>query len=316
MCRMRPSIKRFVQGMIALLAWVIASLAIPAAAAESPAFELPPIGDPAAPEHHPGKIVWVDLATPDLATAERFYGSLFGWQFKLIRAGRTEYAIAMLGGRAVGGLLQRPIPSGEKRQTAWLTFIATRDVAAASQAAVAHGGKTLLPPKVYAGRGTQTVLSDAQGAVFALLASSSGDPPDYLAEPGEWIWSSLLTTDPAPSADFYKAVFAYDVVELPSDDDAQHLILSSDDYARAGVHSLPAGHRHPHWLNFIRVTDATESAARARALGGQVVVEPYLDRHGGKVAVIKDPLGAPVGLMEWTQSDSKAEPGSKAESNQ
>jgi len=44
------------------------------------------------------------------------------------------------------------------------------------------------------------------------------------------------------------------------------------------------------------------------ALGGKVLVEPHMDRHGGQVAVIADPSGAPLGLMEWTDTDSKVEP--------
>jgi uncharacterized protein len=299
--------ERVLQAIIIALLWAAALLPMAAASAATP-FELPAIGDAASPEHHPGKIIWADLATPDLVTAERFYGSLFGWQFKTIHAGGADYSVAMLDGRAVGGLFQRAAPAGEKRQSAWLTFIAVRDVEAANRAAVAHGAKDLAPPKTYAGRGTQAVLTDPQGAVFAVLASASGDAPDYLAQPGEWIWSSLLTGDPARSADFYKNVFGYEVYEAPRDDDAEHVVLASDDYARAGIHTLAPGHRHPHWLNFIRVTDAAQSAARAVELGGRILVEPHLDRHGGQVAVIADPLGAPVGLLEWTDSDSKTEP--------
>ena len=71
-----------------------------------------------------------------------------------------------------------------------------------------------------------------------MLASTSGDPPDYLAAPGEWIWSSVFARDPNQDAGFYKAVFGYDVFDLPSDDGAQHVILSSDDYARAGINTL------------------------------------------------------------------------------
>jgi uncharacterized protein len=271
-------------------------------------FQLPPISDAGRIEHHPGKVVWADLVTPDLAAAERFYGGLFGWTFKTIRAGDADYAVAMFDGRPVAGLFQRAIPAGEQRQSSWLTFIAVRDVAAARRAALAGGAKNVSPPKTYPGRGSQAVFTDPEGAVFAALASSSGDSPDFLAAPGEWIWSSLLTSDPTRSAAFYKAVFGYEVFDMPSDDDAQHVILATDDYARAGVHTLPPGHRHAHWLNFIRVADATQASAQATALGGRILVEPYVDRHGGKVAVIADPLGAPIGVMEWSDTDSKQEP--------
>jgi uncharacterized protein len=271
-------------------------------------FELPPIADAATMEHHAGKVIWADLVTPDLAAAETFYTGLFGWAFQNIHTGNVEYAVATFEGRPVAGLLQKPIPAGEQHQPSWLTFIAVRDVDAFRQNALSHGAKSLSEPRTYPGRGRQAVLADPDGAVFAVLASASGDPPDYLAAPGEWIWSSLLAHDPNRSAAFYKASFGYDVFDMESDDGVEHVILSSDDYARAGIHTLPPGHRHAHWLNFIRVGDAAQSTAQAVALGGKVLVEPHMDRHGGQVAVIADPSGAPLGLMEWTDTDSKVEP--------
>jgi predicted enzyme related to lactoylglutathione lyase len=280
-----------------------------AAAAAQPSFELPALGAAGSAEHHPWKVVWADLVTPDLAAAEKFYGGLFGWTFKRIRAGDSDYAIAMLGDHPVAGLLQRPIPTGDKKQPAWLTFISVRDVDAALRVALAHGAKGLSAAHTYAGRGRQAVLADPSGAVIAVLASKTGDPPDVLAAPGEWIWSSLLTADPARSAAFYKAVVGYDVYDLPSDDDAVHVILSTDDFARAGVHTLaPGGRRHPHWLDFIRVADAAEASRKAVALGGRVLVEPREDRHGGQLAVVADPAGAPIGLMEWSETETSAEP--------
>jgi len=122
-----------------------------------------------------------------------------------------------------------------------------------------------------------------------------------LAEPGQWIWSALLTRDPDAAAGFYQAVFGYDVFPLPTTDGREHLTLASDDYARASVNSLPTeATRPPHWLNFVRVQSTTEAVARVQVLGGQVLVAPRPDRHGGLLAVVADPTGAPFGLMEWT----------------
>jgi predicted enzyme related to lactoylglutathione lyase len=273
-------------------------------------FELPPLNSPASTEHHVGKMVWADLVTPDLAAAERFYGGLFGWTFKTIHTGNSDYAVALLDGRPVGGLFQKVLPSGEQRQSVWLTFIAVRDVEAAKRVALAHGAKVLSDSRSYSARGRQAVLSDPEGAVFAVLASSSGDTPDFLATPGEWIWSSLLCRDPGSEAAFYQEVFSYDVFDLASDDGLEHVILSSDDLARASANALPkdSARRHPHWLNFIRVDSTADVAAKVIALGGRVLVAPHVDRHGGKAAVVADPAGAPFGLMEWTDNDSQAEP--------
>jgi len=283
-----------------VLRWMLVCVLAPCFAA---AASLPTIGGPAPAQHHPGKIIWADLVTSDLLAAEGFYTGLFGWTFATQKSGSVDYAIALHDGRAIGGVLQKPIPAGEHRQPAWLTFIAVRDVDAVNRAAIDAGAKSLASPKSYPGRGRQAVLADPEGAVFAVLASSSGDPPDVLVNEGEWIWTSLLVNDPQASADFYKKVFGYQVFDLPSEDGSVHELLASEDYARVSVNSLPAGgHRHPHWLNFVRVPDAAEAAVKAVTLGGRVLVAPFEDRHGGKIAVVADPMGAPIGVMEWAET--------------
>lgn len=271
--------------------------------------EWPPLGDPKHVEHHLGKMIWADLVTPDLVAAERFYGGLFGWSFEPIHAGALVYAVASIEGRPVGGLLQRTIPVGEQRQSAWLTFFAVRDVDAARRIALKEGAKCLSGPTTYAGRGRQVVLADPEGAVFAALASSTGDPSDFLAVPGEWIWSSLLARDPGRDAAFYQKLFNYEVFDLPDEGGTEHVLFSSDDYARASANTLPGKpwRPHPHWLNFVRVTDVEAAAAKTVALGGRVLVKPHLDRHGGRAAVVADPAGAPIGLMEWSEEDGMRE---------
>jgi len=293
----------------------LASLMVPAlilgsALAHAADFQLPALNSPPSAEHHPGKVIWADLTTPDLAAAEKFYGTLFGWTFQRIRAGEANYAVAMLDGRPIGGILEKTIPAGQHQQSAWLTFLAASDIDGAKRLAVSHGAKALGDIKSYPLRGRQCVLSDPEGAVFALLASSSGDTPDYLPSTGDWIWSSLHAKDAGMEAAFYQNLLGYDVFELPSDDGLEHLILSTDNYARASANDLAQGsaRRHSHWLNFVRVENAAETAAKVVTMGGRVLVEPRPDRHGGMLAVVADPAGAPFGLMEWSEGDTKAEP--------
>jgi predicted enzyme related to lactoylglutathione lyase len=90
------------------------------------------------------------------------------------------------------------------------------------------------------------------------------------------------------------------VFELPAQTGATHLSLASDNYARAGANSLPTSRpdMYPHWLNFFRVDDAVGMTAKAVALGGRVLVEPRVERDGGKVALVADPQGAAFGLLE------------------
>jgi len=269
--------------------------------------ELPPIVQPANGERHPGKMIWADLVTTDLAGAKRFYGALFGWSFRDIPGEERNFSLALLNGEPVGGLIQRAIQPGSPRQANWLTFISVPDVSEAQRIVLAHGGKVLSAPRTYPQRGRQAVFADPHGAPFAVLQSSSGDPIDVLADPGDWIWSSLLTPDPDKDAAFYQAVFGYEVFDLSNDDGLEHLLLANDDYARVSVNELPprGAKGHPHWLNFIRVLSTTDAAAKVIALGGQILVAPHLDRHGGLIAVAADPAGAPFGLLEWPAATSK-----------
>jgi predicted enzyme related to lactoylglutathione lyase len=299
------------QGLCALLLYAVGAAV--ANAAPGPGVVLPALTDPASGEHHLGKVIWTDLVTPDLNDAKRFYGTLFGWTFREVQ-GDSHYALALLDDRPVAGLFQKPLASKQTQQPAWLTFLAVRDVDAARKATLQHGGKVVSPPHNYPQRGRQALLADPDGAVFAVLAAQGGDPPDYLAAPGEWIWSSLLVKDPQQETAFYKTLFGYDVYDLASAegsaDDAQHYILSTGDTARVGLNALPTDsmRRRPHWLNFVRVMDAAETTKKAIALGGRVLVEPRIDRHGGQLAVLADPSGAPFGIMEWTDTDTQQEP--------
>jgi len=300
--RLGPQIHRLLLAMLLALA--------PASRTRAEPPQLPPIVEPASNEHHVGKVIFVELVTPDLVAAERFYGGLFGWSFRHIEGKGIDYAEATLDDRVVAGLVQRRIAENEHRQPAWLTFIAARDVDAAKDVAVKRGARLLFGPRNLPDRGREAVLADPQGAVFALLASSSGDPPDYLAEPGEWIWSSLITKDPDTDAGFYQTLFDYEVFELSDNPSREHLLLATDGYARASVNPFPVSRPDmlPHWLNFVRVEDAAAASAKAQELGGRVVVEPRPDRHGGKIAVVVDPSGAPFGLLEWSASESKELP--------
>ena len=305
--RKRPDrVGRFLrQGLLA--AFLCVAGAVPTMSAP---LQLPAIVEPAGHEHHLGKIIFVELVTPDLSAAKKFYAGLFGWTFRDIQAGETKYAEAFLDGRPVAGLIHKDVPAGEHRQPAWLSFFAVENVDAAKMVAVQNGAKVLFEPHNVPDRGQEAVFADPQGAVFVVLASSSGDPPDVLATPGEWIWSSLITSDPDADAAFYQKLFNYEVYELPANPGVQHLLLASEDYARASVNTLPVDRpkAHPHWLNYVRVEDAVKMSAKVVALGGRVLVEPQVDRHGGKVAVVADPLGASFGLLEWPDTESKEVP--------
>jgi predicted enzyme related to lactoylglutathione lyase len=162
------------------------------------------------------------------------------------------------------------------------------------------GGKVLAAQQNYPQRGDQAVLADAEGAVFGVIASRRGDPADFLPDPGDWIWLQLLSRDAQAAGEFYRALGGYEV--LKSEERPNSYVLSSEGYARAAVMTLPASRTEvkPSWLPFVRVKSVSDSVARAKELGGKVHIAPKAELFGGRVAVIADPTGAALGIIEWT----------------
>ncbi len=277
--------------------------------AQAAPVSLPPIVTPPNQEQHVGKPVFEELVTPDLAAAEKFYGGLFGWQFQSVPGLAAPYATAMLNGMNVAGLVEKPLPGAEHRQSAWLSFLAVTNVVDSVSVATAQGGRTLMAAHEAPGRGQEALLADPQGAVFGILASSSGNPPDVLAEPGTFIWQSLHAGDPMREAAFYSKLFGYQVFGGPPDGDGQHVLLASETYARASINVIPANYAgHGQWVSYVRVDDAAKAAAKAVTLGGSVLVPARTDRHGGMIAVVADPAGAPIGLFDWPENKTELTP--------
>ena len=113
-----------------------------------------------------GKLIFVQLVTPDIAAAKQFYGELFGWSFRDIRAGGTRYAEAFLDNSLVAEMIQKGVPAGEHRQPAWLSFFAVPNVDAAKRVALQHGAKVLFEPHSVPDRGREAVFRISPGSRF------------------------------------------------------------------------------------------------------------------------------------------------------
>lgn len=273
------------------------------------AADLPPIMDPPTGEYLRGKLVWIDLVTADLAGARRFYGALFGWTFAQPGGRADTYTLAYDDGVPIAGMAQRTPQPAQKRQARWIAYMSVADVAAAANSVVAHGGRLLVPPRQVPARGEMAVLADPDGALFGLINSSSGDPPDFLAAEGDWIWALYQSPDAASAAAFYQDLGGYEVVPRGRLGQAPHFLFVAGGYARASVAEIPAERigLRPEWLYFVRVKNVAESLARVRDLGGRILVEPRADVLDGRLAVITDPSGAPLGIMEWTEADGEGQ---------
>lgn len=266
---------------------------------------LPPLTTISGSPRLPGKFVWADLVTDDVPVARKFYAQLFGWTFQDL----GNYTIAANDERPLCGMFQRPKPADASAKPRWFGYLSVANVSRAEKAVTKAGGKVLAAPQPMPKRGEQAVFTDPEGAVFGVVKSSAGDPPDFLPEPGDWIWVQLLSRDAKRAAAFYRTVGGYQVVENTGTNRLLDYVLTSKGYARATVRTIPraAEQVKPTWLPFVRVKRVTESVAQAQQLGGKVLIEPNPERFDSKVAVIADPTGAAIGLLEWPEGLEKGE---------
>src|SRR5437016_4676900 len=118
---------------------------------------------------------------------------------------------------------------------------------------------------------------------------------DVLA-PGTFCWPELATTDQKAAVAFYRALFGWDLNELPIGPTETYSMFQLRGRPTAAAHTLQPAERQqgipPHWNSYVTVTNADEAAKRAKELGGTIVVPPFDVMDSGRMAVIQDPTGA------------------------
>ncbi len=267
----------------------------------------PPIVDPPTGQHTPGRFVWGDLVTADVAAAAGFYGKVFGWTFETYGGedDRDTYTLALADGLPIGGMVfdQRAM-KGKTPSARWVGLISVGDVKASTAAVTAGGGTVVYAPVMLGERGETAVFKDPEGVVFGVVHSKNGDPADYAGDVNEWYWIDLWTSDVEKAAAFYRSVVGYETLPIADDGPRSGLHLLSGGFARAGIMQKQSKEASSTWLPYIRVADARASAAAAKAAGGKVLLEP-LAMNRATVAIIADPTGAPVGIVQVSTPEAQ-----------
>jgi len=270
--------------------------------AEADPFSVPALSLPANDTHLVGKLVWLDLETTDLPGAKSFYASLFGWTYRDYRSDGVDYTVVLADGKPVAGMVRRPVLNDAEARSAWLPFFSVADLHDTFARALAAHAQVRSEPENLPLRGRQARLLDPQGAVFALVMSSSGDPVDDPTPRalGTWGAPSLLARDPGRDAVFYQELFGYSVLGEPTVRDFDRIRLSVGGHERATVRRLPAGANalQPQWISFVRVVNTADTIRQALKLGGHTVLDSSRDGDGAVTAILGDPTGAAFGVAQ------------------
>ncbi|WP_409462949.1 VOC family protein [Amycolatopsis sp. GA6-003] len=223
-----------------------------------------------------GTPTWIDLTVPDLARAQRFYGSVLGWTF--------DGDHCLLRDLPVAGLRQ-----GTARP-AWTVYFATDDCDRTAKAVAAAGGKLLDHPRDDGDQARVAVAEDPTGARFGLWQGRKLPGARLVNEPSTLMRNDLVTPAPNPARDFYCQVFSF---TLDGNDDLSGVdftfLRRPDGHEIGGIIGDPSASASV-WGTLFLVTDADAAGARAVEHGGEIVEAQ--DSPYGRMVTVKDPFGA------------------------
>ncbi|RBY78297.1 VOC family protein [Geodermatophilus sp. TF02-6] len=238
-----------------------------------------------------GTPCWVDYGASDVDAAKDFYGRLLGWEFT---GGDPEYGgylNATRNGEPAAGLGPLMDPGDSP---GWTTYFSVDD----SQATVARireaGGTVVVEPMEVGPMGTMTIAVDPQGNPFGLWQSGQHTGVRVYNEPGALVWNEAAVDDPAAAREFYSAVFGFTFDEVPGAGGYTTFATGGDPLGGLGGHQpgSPKG-----WATCFSVASTDDAVATVEAGGGKVTTAP-MDTEFGRFAVVEDPWGAPLSVMQ------------------
>lgn len=117
--------------------------------------------------------------------------------------------------------------------------------------------------------------------------------------PGTPCWVDLTTPDVEAAAEFYGALFGWEVPELPdSAEMGGYRRAKKGGRDVAGVYPLMQEGQPSFWGTHIAVEDAEATAAAVQEAGGTMMAEPMDVAGYGHLAVFSDPTGAVFGIWQ------------------
>ncbi|HEX2965604.1 MAG TPA: VOC family protein [Syntrophorhabdaceae bacterium] len=118
---------------------------------------------------HHGMISWQELSTDDPDRSRKFYGDLFGWEYKEFPMEEGEsYWVVKVDGEEIAGIMKMP-PAAGAMPSYWGIYITVDDVDKTVEKAAKLGAQVLVPPTDIPQVGRFATLQEAGGAAFSVI---------------------------------------------------------------------------------------------------------------------------------------------------
>lgn len=240
-----------------------------------------------------GVFIGCDLITHDETKASAFYTELLGWRERRIEIKGGQYRVFHHDEMPIAGMM--PLPADRSTPPHWLVHISVSELEQAKRRVIELGGRVIVPEIEMSGTGRFAVVADPDGALLAIhqSAEESGHRPSP-AGPGHFCWYEVAVRRVEETKNFYRQLFNWGHKVLPqaAAGDA-YTVFSQAGNDVAGLMKIPAGAPYPpHWLAYIESADLETSVAKAKSLGGAILLPiTEISNNMGSFAVLQDPTG-------------------------
>ena len=237
-----------------------------------------------------GTFVWHEQVSADPKQAQAFYTKLYGWEAEVWKPGEFDYAMISSGGGMHGGFAtaQEGAPPPH-----WLGHVHVASVDETVAKATSAGGRVAYGPMDMPEVGRFAIIVDPQGAFLAAY-EPAGEGPQH---GGVFVWDELGTSDVEAAKRFYGEVFGWTTRDMGAEYGG-YSTFQRGESDLGGVMALPDSSMPPQWVPYVFSDDVDATVAKAKELGGAVVVEPMDVPAVGRIAVLRDPQGAVFGLFK------------------
>ncbi|MGE0624100.1 MAG: VOC family protein [Pseudomonadales bacterium] len=148
-------------------------------------------------------------------------------------------------------------------------------------------------------------------AVTGVSLPAVTDAPTGRHDVGRVIWRDLISDTPAESRRFYEELFGWEFEAVGGlfnlgGDDAYSLIRHNGRLIGGMVNQASLNNARgdiSQWVVLMSVADADEASRRFAAEGGQILTPPTDVADRGRMAVVVDPQGALLALVETRDGD-------------
>lgn len=121
----------------------------------------------------------------------------------------------------------------------------------------------------------------------------------------DFSWCELRTNNPRGAKAFYGSLFGWDVRDADTSASAYSLIeLDGRPIGSIKAFTQDTADTKAHWGAYVSVGDVDALVARARDLGGRVLIATQQIPGVGRFAVLEDPQGAAFAVMSFLEQGS------------